>query len=75
MTRTVTAPLACSAYRQGRAPTYLTHLVEVEADGHVVRTFCRVRRDSVLPDTACYTAERPTCPTCATRWAKLNPGG
>lgn len=72
-THTVTAQLAASAYLANNIAGYLTHLAYIDdTTGYVVKTGCRVRPYSVLPDSAGYTDERPTCETCGRKWDKTH---
>jgi hypothetical protein len=64
-----TVPLAATAYLTPHALNNArTHLVLFDEDPlrnlKLVRRFCRIKEDSILPDAWMYTTERPTCATC-----------
>lgn len=45
----------------------LSHVVEVREDGSVIRTFCRVKAESILADSSQYNLYPVDCPKCAGR--------
>lgn len=69
MNEIVTAPVSAHAsggFRTARRPqVHHTHLCEIDEEGSIVRTFCTVSRDSILPDLSLYTQRAPTCAKCA----------
>jgi hypothetical protein len=58
-----------------RDTVYLTHLAEVDADGVEIRSLCRVKLDSFADQYAHSVDVRPTCPTCAKKWDRLEAAG
>lgn len=78
MSKFVTFPVAAAAYpRAGKIDfSTLTHVVEVDPDGKLVRVLCRrVKLASILDDYEMATDGAPTCPDCLRRWTKLQAGG
>jgi len=67
-TRIVSAPMGAAEVRPGRKTGYLTHAVEIDERGAILRVLCgRVKLGHVLEDGALYDVHPVDCPTCARR--------
>jgi len=52
----------------------LTHIAFISAEGYTIRTGCAVKADNLVDEYAHAEDERtsrPTCPTCAKKWDKI----
>lgn len=71
-----TAPLYASAYPKRHwkeRRECLTHAIEFDADGEVVRALCgKVQPESVHDDATLHTDHAPTCKQCLARWKKIS---
>lgn len=63
-----------AAYKHDRT-AYLTHLVELNAEGEEIRVMCnRVKLEHLADPLAIPTGSMPTCHKCRVRWRNLNRG-
>lgn len=68
----VCVPVSASAYKNGNTDAVLTHAVELDDNGNMVRVLCKkVKLESMLDDSSQFDLEPVSCPTCANRKTKL----